>query len=469
MPSLGADMDVGTVLEWLVQPGDEVHKGEVVAVVDTAKAAVEVEVFSDGVVGEILVPVGRQVPVGTPLAQLQPLGAPTATATATGPAPERTPPIPEPVPPPLPRPLPMPEPIVPVPGPRPKPPPADADVRVRSPLVRHLAHERGLDLRTVARSGADGVVTRADVEGAAQRPARSSPYARRRAAELGVDLALVAGTGSAGTIGVADVERAAAERIAQPTAPTVAAPAAPAVVEPAEPSVGTPAVDRQQSLRQSIAKLMARSKREVPHYYLTETVDLAAATAWLTERNRDRPAAERVLPAALLLKAVAVAAREHPQLNGFWRDDCFTPADGVHVGVAVALRGGGLVTPALLDADALPVDDVMVALRDLVQRSRSGRLKRRELTDGTITVTNLGDQGAESVHGVIFPPQVALVGFGRIADRPWAVDGMLGVRPLVTATLAADHRATDGHLGGRFLATLDRLLQNPEELDRRTA
>jgi hypothetical protein len=133
-----------------------------------------------------------------------------------------------------------------------------------------------------------------------------------------------------------------------------------------------------------------------------------------------------------------------------------------------ALRGGGLVTPALLDADTLPVDELMARLRDLVQRGRGGRLRRRELTDGTVTVTNLGEQGAEVVHGVLFPPQVALVGFGRPVDRPWAVDGMLGIRPVVTATLAADHRATDGHLGSRFLTAVGHLLQQPDELDRRT-
>lgn len=137
----------------------------------------------------------------------------------------------------------------------------------------------------------------------------------------------------------------------------------------------------------------------------------------------------------------------------------------MNVGVAVALRGGGLVAPAILAADSLRVDGVMAALRDLVRSSRAGRLRRRELTDGTITVTNLGDQSAESVHGVVFPPQVALVGFGSITDRPWAVDGLLGVRPLVTATLAADHRATDGHIGGRFLSTVQKLLQAPDELD----
>jgi pyruvate dehydrogenase E2 component (dihydrolipoamide acetyltransferase) len=136
----------------------------------------------------------------------------------------------------------------------------------------------------------------------------------------------------------------------------------------------------------------------------------------------------------------------------------------VHLGVAVSLRGGGLVAPAIHDADRLSLDELMVSLRDLVERARAGRLRSSEMADPTITVTSLGDQGAEEVFGVIYPPQVAMVGFGRIVERPWARDGLLGVHPTVRATLAADHRASEGHEGSRFLATLDRLLQAPEAL-----
>jgi pyruvate dehydrogenase E2 component (dihydrolipoamide acetyltransferase) len=170
-----------------------------------------------------------------------------------------------------------------------------------------------------------------------------------------------------------------------------------------------------------------------------------------------------VLPAALLLKATALAAREVPALNGFWHDG-FEPAPAVHLGVAVSLRGGGLLAPAIHDADQLSLDDMMRALRDLVERARAGRLRSSEMSDPTLTVTNLGDQGADEVHGVIYAPQVALVGFGRILERPWASGGMLGVRPTVRATLAADHRASDGHEGSRLLAAIDRLLQAPEAL-----
>jgi pyruvate dehydrogenase E2 component (dihydrolipoamide acetyltransferase) len=211
---------------------------------------------------------------------------------------------------------------------------------------------------------------------------------------------------------------------------------------------------------------MARSTREIPHYHVSATIDLSAATAWLRTTNEGRPPAERLLMAAVLLKASALAARQVPALNGFWDEENgrLRPSEAVHLGVAVSLRGGGLVAPAIHAADRLTLDELMASLRDLVARARSGRLRSSEMADPTITVTNLGDQGADEVHGVIYPPQVALIGFGRVAERPWAQDGMLGVRPTVRASVAADHRASDGLVGARFLAALDRLMQTPEEL-----
>jgi pyruvate dehydrogenase E2 component (dihydrolipoamide acetyltransferase) len=166
----------------------------------------------------------------------------------------------------------------------------------------------------------------------------------------------------------------------------------------------------------------------------------------------------------VLLKATALTAREHPELNGFWVDDGFVPGEDVHLGVAVSVRGGALVAPAIHHTADLELPEVMSALRDLVKRARAGRLRRAEMADPTLTVTDLGDQGVEEVIGVIYPPQVALLGVGRIVDRPWAADGMIGVRPTVRLTLSGDHRATDGATGARFLNTLERLLQHPEEL-----
>jgi len=241
---------------------------------------------------------------------------------------------------------------------------------------------------------------------------------------------------------VADVERAAA------------APAAPLVRGGFDPA----------QMRLAIAAAMSRSKREIPHYYLSATIDFGSAAAWLAAYNGGRDPAQRLLPAVLLLKATARALVEVPQLNGFHEGGVFRPGPGVHVGWAIALRGGGLVAPAIHDADRLSLPALMTSLRDLIGRARAGGLRSSELTDPTITVTSLGDRGAESVLGVIYPPQVAIVGFGRVVERPWVIDGAVVPRSLVVATLAADHRSSDGHLGGQLLAAIDRALQSPETL-----
>lgn len=396
MPSLGADMEAGTVLEWLVQPGDEVHRGDIVAVIDTDKADIEVEIFFDGVVEELLVPVGSHVPVGTPLARVR--------TARDGP---------------------------PTPSPEPSP---------------------------ISETTAEATVEPAAATVAAPNPVRvetdhdpHSPVLRRLARHLGVDLDAVTATGPGGRVTRDDVERAAAS--APP--PTVPGP---------EPAAQAPERDRAGAMRQAIAALMARSKREIPHYYVSTQIDMSTGLGWLERTNLERALAERVLPAALLLKAAALAARDHPDLNGFWIDDHLQHSEAVHLGVAVSLRGGGLVAPAIQHADQLDLVTLMSALRDLVQRARAGRLRGLEMSSPTLTVTNLGDQGVEVVQGVIYPPQVALLGLGRVVERPWADRGLLGVRPVLTATLAADHRATDGHAGARFLSTFDRYLQHPEDL-----
>ncbi len=280
---------------------------------------------------------------------------------------------------------------------------------------------------------------------------RVSPLARKLAATLGIDPTTLRGTGAGGAVTREDVERAAAAR--RPAAVPGAAPAAPV----------RPRLDVAR-MRQAIAAAMARSKREIPHYYVAHTIDLHRALAWLAEENARRPVTERLLYGVLLIKAVALALHEVPELNGLWRGDRVEPSAAVHVGVAISLRGGGLIAPALHDADGQPLGALMGALRDLVQRARGGGLRSSELSDATITVTSLGEQGVDSVLGIVYPPQVAIVGFGRIVERPWVVDGAVRPRPVVTATLSADHRVSDGHRGGLFLAAVERLLQSPERL-----
>jgi pyruvate dehydrogenase E2 component (dihydrolipoamide acetyltransferase) len=278
-------------------------------------------------------------------------------------------------------------------------------------------------------------------------------------------VASITGTGPEGAVIAADIHPAEPTSTSGPGPATDPMPPAGPTTTPesgAHPRPKRPT--RQQSIRHSVARLMARSKREIPHYYLSTTIDLGPAMTWLTATNADRSVTERILPAALLLKATAVAARQVPEMNGHWIDDAFVPADRVDLGVAVSLRGGGLLAPAIGRADELTVDELMAGLRDLVTRARAGTLTSSEMSDPSLTVTNLGDQGVEAVFGVIYPPQVALVGFGKIVDRPWADGGMLGIHPCVTATLSADHRASDGHRGATMLATIDRLLADPGSL-----
>ncbi len=406
MPSLGADMDAGTLVEWLVRAGDTVHRGDPMAVVDTDKSAIEVESFDDGVVEALLVEPGTRVAVGTPLARLVAVGMTVA-------APEQS--------------------AAPAAASRPAPSPGQVVVPAPSPgpVVVPVGGRPG---------------------------GRVSPYARRLARELGVDLDRVSGSGADGAVHAEDVLAARATTTEQ-------VPDSPAVEEPvALESSAPPARSARSARRETIAALMSRAKREIPHYYVATTVDLHALTEWLRRTNRERSVAERIVPAAAVLKAAALAARRHPGLNGFWVDDAFVPAPEVHLGVAVHVRDGALVAPAIHRTADLSLPEVMAALRDLVSRARAGRLRRAEMADPTLTVTDLGDQGVEEVIGVIYPPQVALLGVGRVVERPWAVDGLLGVRPTVRLTLSGDHRATDGATGARFLTTLDELLQHPEEL-----
>ena len=409
MPSLGADMEAGTVLEWLVKPGDEVERGDIVAVVDTEKAVIDVEIWQGGVIRHLLVEEGEQVPVGTVLAQLEGKNAthedfappPTATAPEPETEPQRT--------------------SAPVQTSKPK----DADTERASSAAARV---------------------------------RSTPLARRLAGEYGVDLSLLTGTGPEGAVTKSDVEQA---RSAEPS--PVAKGGSAAKPRPTQGDVRDNR-DHTASMRTAIANAMARSKREIPHYYLETTIDFLKAQRWLTEANLQREVSRRLLPSVLLLKATALALGKVPELNGHWIDEAFQPSEARHLGVAISLRGGGLMAPTLRDVDSKDLDTLMELLRDLVKRTRSGKLRSSEVSAATLTVTSLGDTGVDKVYGVIYPPQVALVGFGQIVERPWAEDGMLGVRPVVTVTLAADHRVSDGIRGAKFLNELSRLLARPEEL-----
>jgi pyruvate dehydrogenase E2 component (dihydrolipoamide acetyltransferase) len=388
-------MDSGTLIEWKKKPGDRVTKGEIIAVVETDKAAIEIEVFTSGIIEQFLVQPGETVPVGKIIAIIreegehaQPVAPPSIKPVLMGMTPSPS-------------------------APAPAPPVAEPG-RIRvSPAARQLALDMGVDLASVGCTGPDGAITREDIFRAAE--ARGIPL----------------------------------------TAPSF---------KGEDKSEGQASADRQARMRRTIAAAMTRSKREIPHYYVGTTIDMSRAMAWLKEENLKRPVTDRLLYGVLLIKAVALALREVPELNAVWKGTEPVQSDAIHVGVAISLRRGGLMAPALHHVDKQSLTELMRNLQDLVKRTRAGTLRGSELSDPTITVTNLGEQGVETVYGVIYPPQVALVGFGKVVDRPWVEAGQVVARPVVTATLSADHRVTDGHRGGLFLAALDRLLQEPSQL-----
>jgi pyruvate dehydrogenase E2 component (dihydrolipoamide acetyltransferase) len=394
MPSLGSDMEAGTLAAWLKKPGETVARGDVVAVVETQKGAIEIEAFEDGVLERCLIEPGVQVPVGTPLAIIRkpgeppgPAAAPAAPSQAPAPAPTPATPL-----------SPQAQPRAPV-----TPPPAPGRIQA-SPAARRLASERGINLDEIGGSGPGGVVVRLDVE------------------------------------------TALAAKAATPSAP--------------KPTAG---FDFSQ-MRAAIAAAMSRSKREIPHYYLSNTIDLGAATDWVSRTNAERAPERRLLIGTLFVKAVARALQDFPEFNGAFEAGVFRPSAAIHVGVAVAIRGGGLAAPAIHDTADLPLDDLMAQMRDLIARVRAGRFRSSEIADPTITVSSLGERGVEALYGVIYPPQVAIIGFGKVVRRPWIVGEAIAARPVVTSTLAADHRVSDGHRGALFLAKIADLLQQPEAL-----
>jgi pyruvate dehydrogenase E2 component (dihydrolipoamide acetyltransferase) len=293
-------------------------------------------------------------------------------------------------------------------------------------------------------------------------------------AEAGEDWqAVAASTAAAGAEAAAALRSEAA--LPSPSTPIGTPPAAGAA-EAAVPAGSTAApqanappagpggsADAARAMREAIGAAMARSKREIPHYYLAHEVSVEAALSALETLNAGKPPAERVLFAALALRAVAQAAAAVPGLNGHWVDGALRDTQHVHLGVVTALRGGGLVVPTLHDADHLGLPALMAGLTQAIARARGGRLRSGDLGDATLTVTNLGDLGCDEGWGVIYPPQVAIVGLGRIARRPVvAADGSLVAARTLRLTLAADHRASDGLVGARFIAAVAHRLEHPE-------
>lgn len=477
MPSLGADMTEGTLTNWNVDVGDHIKRGEVLCEVETSKGAIDVEIWESGVVTALKIQPGDNVPVGETIATLVLDGAGAQQKPGTPDEPESTP--------------------APTPAPETRPemevaevksdaaemaataklaPDAEAEVETPveaeparpeaaepyvsgksriliSPAARRLAEQRGIDPSGIKGTGIDGSITLADVEGApdtADTHRRVSPLAKKMAIEHGINLNAVEGHGPHGAVESADVEAFFKE--------------AKSIKDEFAPERKAPSTDFQTSMRAAIAVAMAKSKREIPHYYLSEEISMHRALTWLEERNAKAPVSERILPAVLLIKAVALSTREVPEMNGVFENDAFTQREDVNPGFAIALKGGGVIPPALFNADQKSLSEIMDDLKDLVARVRRGKLRSSEVMDATITITSLGDLGVNAVYGVIYPPQVAIVGFGRITERIFVEDGMIGVKRGLTATLSGDHRVSDGIAGARFLAKIRDILQTPETL-----
>lgn len=393
MPSLGSDMERAILIEWLVPPGTEVARGDIIAVVETDKGAIEIEVFESGRLSRYLVETDTEVEVGAPLAEIE------------------------------------------VPGDTPAP--AATELLSKTPPIPAAATTQPTGATTPAQPAATA------------RPAdatrRISPAARSLAARLQIDLTRVPGSGPDGTVVYNDVQAYATASAAD-------------AAKPAE----TPAAS---DMRRAIAAAMTRSKREIPHYYLSTCVDIEDTMDWLMEVNASKAPAERVLAFALFVKATAQALSKHPQFNGFFESDNFQPSEAIHTGVAIAIRGGGLVAPAIHNANSVSLFELMAKLRDLTGRVRQGRYRMSELRDPTVTITSLGDRGVEHITGVIYPPQVACIGFGKVVDQPWSMpDRSVVSRQTVNISLAADHRVSDGRQGGLLLSSIAAALQDPQNL-----
>lgn len=409
MPSLGADMDEGKLLEWYIKPGDVIKKGDLVAAVETQKAAVDIESFRAGTVLDLVGNIDEVIRVGSVIAHMEVADdGSVAPATAAGQsAPEKT--------------------------------AGDVDAPV-VPVAKPVALPGSHRLRV-------------------------SPAARRLAEKNGIDLSALRGSGYDNAIELADVEAAmvARQKLSAPAAPPPVPSPAPRV--PPSPLVARPASSSMINVRDAIARAMSRSKREIPHYYLQSRFHIDTLVAWLDARNSALPPEERLFMPAVLMRAVVIALQSNPAMNGYYENGVFRPSTDIHLGITVALKPDGVMTPAIIDAQTLSLPELNTAFADLVQRARAGKLRNREMTDGTVTVTNVGDLGADAVTGVIFPPQVALVGFGKVRKAP-VVDGD-SVRPgfVLDTTLAADHRVSDGLAGSKLLNTLARLLAQPEKLE----
>jgi len=425
MPRLSDTMTEGTVSTWTKGVGDRIEKGDVIAEIETDKATMELEAYDAGVLEQILVDVGKTVPIGEVIAVIGDGSGAAAPAAAPASAPPADP-----------------TPVVPA-SPTSTPtsapngtPPASTNGKhpLASPLARNIARDAGLDLATVTGSGPGGRIVRADVEHAI--------------ATLGTPAA-------ASTPAAALVAPAAA----------VALSAAPAVQLQTGPDDEEIALN---NVRRITARRLVESMQQAPHFYLTSVVaaeELVAARARINEglaalATSRGEAATKVSVNDIVVKAVAVALRAHPEVNVSFGGDKLIRHHRVHVGIAVALPDG-LIVPVIRDADTKTVTQISAETRDLATRARSGKLKVDEFSGSTFSVSNLGMFGVDQFTAVINPPEAAILAVGATKQEAVVRDGQIVVGYTMAITLSVDHRALDGATGAKFLADLTALLENP--------
>jgi pyruvate dehydrogenase E2 component (dihydrolipoamide acetyltransferase) len=434
LPNVGFGMEEGRLIAWLKAPGDLIRKGEAVAEVEGDKTNVELEALVDGVLVEILVQAGTIVPVGTVLGRIG--SSVTSTTPATQPAA--------------------------VAASAPVQAEASSDKVQASPVARRLAQEQGIDLSAVTGSGPGGRITREDVEAAAAQRASTNgasngkvlaaPAVRKLARDHGVILSAVHGTGAGGRVTRADVE-----------AFLSAAKPALAVVQPAQPAAATPVVtpaaaiygDERtavslSNMRKTIARRLAASMQEMPHFYVSGELDF-------TDALKALPSGTGVN--ALLLYLTVRALKDVPQLNATYEDGQLYHYPHVNLAIAVALPDG-LLTPVLRGADDFSLTGLANRSRDLISRAREGKLRPEELQGGTFTISNLGVvKQIDQFTAIINPPQVAILAVGAVKERPVVRGGGLHIRTTAHLTVSADHRIVDGMISARFMEAFDAHLQ----------
>jgi len=464
MPKLGLTMTHGTITEWLKAPGDAVKAEEALCAYETEKVTLELSAPEDGVLAEILAPAGTTVPAGAAVCEFVTGDEGRRTkdggqgagvrSQATGDGSQAVAGNPQ---------LPASTPAA-----RAVQQPASGPLSA-TPKARTLARELGVDLTVVAGSGPDGRVQARDVEAAhvAAQPApiKATPLARRIAAAEGIDLRAITATGPEGMVTREDVEQAVRDQASGVRGQeSAAAPVSQAVQQPAT-SFQLPASSFRphSALRRTIAERMSQSAFTAPHVTLmteAEATNLVSARAQL---NAEVPAADKISYNTLLAALTARALREHPNVNARWEADGIRLLVEINIALAVDTERG-LMTPVLREVDTLSLSAVQRGYAALLDRALAGRSLPDDFTGGTFTITNLGGLDVDGFTPIINPPQAAILGVGRIVEKPVARDGAVVIRPMMTLSLSFDHRIVDGAPAAKFLQRVKQLVERPMAL-----